>query len=197
MQVGLPTWCSCWSITVLSAQISWLVSTWRFVQVAREVLTLLFPAGIYMFKVSNSNTRTRCKICLKLPIKTPEQCQWRRSSVFTVNLEHMSHLVLVFLLLTLSSEMPAGLYTLKSLWWQGGKLETGKWIIKLVQPNMQVQNSHSAKWLILRILWSGSWVPSNASSPFKRTVKRPSMIVVWKYYIVITAEILKKFTLTK
>ena len=38
-----------------------------------------------MFKVNNRNTRTR-----------------RRSSVFIVNFEHISHLVLVFLLLTLS-----------------------------------------------------------------------------------------------
>ena len=30
------------------------------------------PAGIYMFKV-NRNTRTRCEICSKLTIKTPEQ----------------------------------------------------------------------------------------------------------------------------
>ena len=40
------------------------------------------PAGIYLFKVNNRNTRTRCEICSKLTINT--------------------HLVLVFLLLTLS-----------------------------------------------------------------------------------------------
>ena len=56
----------------------------------------------YMFKVNNRNTRTRCEICLKLTIKTPERRQWRRSGVFIVNFEHISHLVLVFLLLTLS-----------------------------------------------------------------------------------------------
>ena len=31
------------------------------------------PAGNYMFKVNNRNTRTRCEICSKLTIKTPEQ----------------------------------------------------------------------------------------------------------------------------
>ena len=31
------------------------------------------PAGNYMFKVNNRNTRTRCEICLKLTIKTPER----------------------------------------------------------------------------------------------------------------------------
>ena len=29
-------------------------------------------AGIYFFKVNNGNTRTMCKICSKLTIKTPE-----------------------------------------------------------------------------------------------------------------------------
>ena len=60
------------------------------------------PAGIYLFKVNNRNTRTRCEICSKLTINTPERRQWRRSGVFIVNFEHISHLVLVFLLLTLN-----------------------------------------------------------------------------------------------
>ena len=37
----------------------------------------------------------------------PGQCQWHLSGVFIVNFEHISHLVLVFLLLTLSRSMPA------------------------------------------------------------------------------------------
>ena len=44
----------------------------------------------------------RCEICSKLIIKTPERRQWRRSDVFIVNFENISHLLLVFLLLTLS-----------------------------------------------------------------------------------------------
>ena len=42
--------------------------------------------------------------CSKLTIKTLEQGvkYVRRSGVFIVNLEHISHLILVFLLLTLS-----------------------------------------------------------------------------------------------
>ena len=55
---------------------------------------LSVPAGIYLFKVNNRNTRTRCR-------------HWRRSGVFIVNFEHISHLVLVFLLLTLNKQMPA------------------------------------------------------------------------------------------
>ena len=41
--------------------------------------------------------------CSKLTIETPERPQaWDRSGVFIVNFEHISHLVLLFLLLTLS-----------------------------------------------------------------------------------------------
>ena len=44
--------------------------------------------------------------CSKLTIETLEQGvkyrQWRRFGVFIVNFEHISHRVLVFLLLTLS-----------------------------------------------------------------------------------------------
>ena len=60
-----------------------------------------------MFKVNNKNARTRCEICLNLTIKTPER---RRSGAFLVNFEHIPHLVLTFLLLTLSRnrKMPAG-----------------------------------------------------------------------------------------
>ena len=61
-----------------------------------------YPAGSYMFKVSNRNTRAKCEICSKLTIKTPERHHWCCSGVFIVNFEHISHLVLMFLLLTLS-----------------------------------------------------------------------------------------------
>ena len=60
------------------------------------VFSLLDSARIYLLKVNNRNTRTRCEICSKLTIKTTEQCQWRRSSVFIANFVHISHLVLVF-----------------------------------------------------------------------------------------------------
>ena len=49
-----------------------------------EALTNNYPVGISLLKVNNKNARTRCEICSKLPI----------------NFEHISHLVLVFLLLT-------------------------------------------------------------------------------------------------
>ena len=59
-------------------------------------------AGIYLVKVNNRNTRTRCEICSKLTLKTSERRQWRHFGFFIVNFEHISHLVLVFLLLTLN-----------------------------------------------------------------------------------------------
>ena len=43
-----------------------------------------------------------CEICLKLTIETPERRHGRRSGVSIVNFEYISHLFLVFLLLTLS-----------------------------------------------------------------------------------------------
>ena len=32
-----------------------------------------YPAGIYLFKVDNRNTRTMYEVCSKLTIKTPER----------------------------------------------------------------------------------------------------------------------------
>ena len=62
---------------------------------------------MYLLKVNNRNTRTRSGICLKLTIKTQERRHWHRSGIFMVNFEHISHLVLVFLLLTLIILLPA------------------------------------------------------------------------------------------
>ena len=39
---------------------------------------LINPASIYLFKVNNGNSKTRCWICSKLTIKTPERRQWRQ-----------------------------------------------------------------------------------------------------------------------
>ena len=59
------------------------------------------PVSIYLFSVSNGNTRTICEICSKLPIKK------RRSVLFFVNFEDISHIPPVFPLLTV---MSAGLF---------------------------------------------------------------------------------------
>ena len=60
----------------------------------------VIPAGIYPPKINYRNTKTSCEICSKLSIKTPEQRQRRHSVVFITNFGHISHLALVFLLLT-------------------------------------------------------------------------------------------------
>ena len=43
----------------------------------------------YPLKVDNRNSRTRCEICSKLSIKTPERCQWR-SSISINNFEQLN-----------------------------------------------------------------------------------------------------------
>ena len=45
------------------------------------------PAGFYLLKVNNRNTRARCEVCSTLTIKTPER---RRSGAFIVNIEHFT-----------------------------------------------------------------------------------------------------------
>ena len=45
------------------------------------------PARIYLFKVSNGNTRTVCEICSNLTIRTAERLRWRRCSVFVGNFD--------------------------------------------------------------------------------------------------------------
>ena len=53
-----------------------------------------------------------CETCSELTIKIQDRPQLRRSGIFIVNFEHISHLVLGFLLLTLIRLMPVGLKTL-------------------------------------------------------------------------------------
>ena len=69
----------------------------------------LNPAEIYLLKVNNRNPRTRCEVSSKLTIKTPErrpseQRQWCLSSILIANFELISHLVQLFLLLTLNMQ---------------------------------------------------------------------------------------------
>ena len=72
-------------------------------------LFLIRLQAFYLLKVNNRNSRTRCGICSKITIKTPECRQWRRSGVFNVNFEHISHLFLMFLMLTFNKYLPAEL----------------------------------------------------------------------------------------
>ena len=63
----------------------------------------IYSAGIYLFKASNIDSRTRCEICSKLT-KTSKLPHWHEnikkywwhSDVFIVNLEQIPHFFLVF-----------------------------------------------------------------------------------------------------
>ena len=55
----------------------------------------MYPAGKYLFKVNNVNTRTMYEICSKLTIKTSQRRHGRHSAVFIVNFEQILHINLV------------------------------------------------------------------------------------------------------
>ena len=67
-------------------------------------------SAINQLKLNNKKTRTRCEICSKLAVKKAERRQCRHSGVSIANSKHISHLVLVFLLLTLSRYMPTEIF---------------------------------------------------------------------------------------
>ena len=49
----------------------WEIRSW-YDKFTLEII-YVFPVDIYLLKVNNRNTRTRCEICSKLTIKTPER----------------------------------------------------------------------------------------------------------------------------
>ena len=55
---------------------------WRFF----VMIFAVYLAKISLLKVNNRKTRKRCEICSKLTIKAPKRRNWRRSSVFVVNI---------------------------------------------------------------------------------------------------------------
>ena len=94
----------------------------------------MVPASTYLPKINNRNTRPRREICSKLTIKTQELRHWRRSGVFTVNFGHISHIVLVFLLLTLNSDCWLGLR------WMVESLTVSKYMLKIRQKNIMLMS---------------------------------------------------------
>ena len=64
-----------------------------------EIAYVSYPAGNYMFKVNNRNTKFNVRYVQSQQYRHQNDVR-RRSDVFIVNLEHIFHLV--FLLLTLS-----------------------------------------------------------------------------------------------
>ena len=63
----------------------------KFICFLKFIWFSYYPAGIYLLKVYNRNTKTRCEICSNLTVKTPER---RQNDVIGV--------VLVSFLLTLN-----------------------------------------------------------------------------------------------
>ena len=71
---------------------TWNCSNWcldRFHYLHRRTnrcwrLVWIVQANIYLFKVNDRNTRTRCEMCSKLTLKTPKRRHWRHSDVFIV-----------------------------------------------------------------------------------------------------------------
>ena len=68
------------------------MNTARFLKCVRPFFSTI-PAGIYLLKVNNRNTKTRFEICSELTIKTLERRQWRRFAIFIINSKYISHRV--------------------------------------------------------------------------------------------------------
>ena len=108
-QIWKPFLYSRWALLLQSNRLNETMSTlafrlksvWWVGKLNSEVIRPN-PAGINMVRVNNKNTNTMCEICSKLTLKKPERRQWRRSGVFIVNFEHILHLVIVLLLLSLN-----------------------------------------------------------------------------------------------
>ena len=95
----------------------------EFARIHEKLFNSKIPVGIYLFKVNKGNV---CEICSNLTVKTPERRQkwsdtlkqfignswrivwmyltifWRRSGVFIASFEQISHMAMVFSLLTLN-----------------------------------------------------------------------------------------------
>ena len=99
----------CLSLTALTAFAkSSILDVLHYFDYTSEMHYSDFPATKFMFKVNNRNIITRHEMCSKLTIKTTGRRHWRGSSVFIVNFKLISHLALLFLLLTLTRQMPTG-----------------------------------------------------------------------------------------
>ena len=58
-----------------------IICTYSFIwSLLLSLLTVIrYPPNICLFKFKNRNSRERCEICSKLPIKTSERRQWRKA----------------------------------------------------------------------------------------------------------------------
>ena len=86
---------------------------------------------------------------LKLTIKNPERRHWCRSGAFIVNFEHISQLVLVFLSLTMSRLMPAGLFYSSKVFVLGFRTQVGSWFMTRTKQKKQKNTKKNPKKLHL------------------------------------------------
>ena len=70
------------------------------------------PDSIHVFKVNIGNIRRMCKICSKLTIKTPERLYTHEN----IRKLEVSHIVLVFTLLTFKRKMLTGNVSFRCLY---------------------------------------------------------------------------------
>ena len=69
-----------------------------------DICCFLFccPDDTYLFKVNSENIRKICEICSPITRKTPKRLPWLpHYDVFVVDFEQISHIQLVFPLMTL------------------------------------------------------------------------------------------------
>ena len=104
---------------------------------------ILYAANIYLFKVNNKYIRKRCKRFSQLRMKLPKWRHWHRYGVVVI-FEHISHLLLVFLLLILNMYFFAGLELLRNTlgWIIQSKTSIG---IQLLHFFLQVSFQKSLK----------------------------------------------------
>ena len=97
-------WLTYWSNQTITLVGTWILSinnktVWRVKNDETRTMSFVYcsgvfiPAGNYMFKVNNRNTRTRCLICSKLtPCSSVFYCQlWTGKCRLAVKFEHLQH----------------------------------------------------------------------------------------------------------
>ena len=89
----------CWFQFCLRKYFHWLM--WDKFQPGLSICRITaLRSGHLPVQSQKQQHQNKFEICSKLTIKTPERRHWRCSGIFIVNIEHISHHVLVFLLLT-------------------------------------------------------------------------------------------------
>ena len=101
-----------------------ILNTWLWIRNIIRIINLYMKTYIYLFKVSNRNTRKRCEICSKLTIKTTKQSQEGHSGVFIVNFKHILHFFSSVSIVDLNRQIFAGF-----LWlWHFQSVNRNVWI---------------------------------------------------------------------